>query len=186
MASQPNPQDDGAPDSGAPRSSLFGAFTSLLNIAGTLLILAMVIAVNADIGGRNFFNKPIAGVIEFVGLAIVAIVFLQMANTLREHRHVSNDILVSLIVESRPRFAAGLYTMFYLVGGALMTTIVWFVWPIVVQNYVGGYYRGTAFVAEIPIWPFYSAVVLGAATTAVQFFLHAWHAFWRAAGYDPA
>jgi TRAP-type mannitol/chloroaromatic compound transport system permease small subunit len=44
-----------------------------------------------------------------------------------------------------------------------MTMIVWFVWPIVVNNYVGGYYRGTAGVVEVPIWPFYAAVIVGAA-----------------------
>jgi hypothetical protein len=55
----------------------------------------------------QLFNNPIAGVLEFVGLSIVAIVFLQMANTLREDRHVSNDMfVVSLIAKSRPRLAA--------------------------------------------------------------------------------
>src|SRR5690606_12526475 len=76
MASQPPTHKTGAPDSGAPRSSIFGTFTRVLNVLGTLLILAMVVAVNADVGGRNMFNHPIAGVIEFVGLSIVAVVFL--------------------------------------------------------------------------------------------------------------
>jgi hypothetical protein len=65
----------------ASRRSWFGIFTMVLNIVGTLLIIVMAVAVNADILGRELFNRPIAGVTEFVGLAIVAIVFLQMANT---------------------------------------------------------------------------------------------------------
>jgi TRAP-type C4-dicarboxylate transport system permease small subunit len=165
---------------------LFGSLTRVLNVIGTVLILAMVIAVDADVGGRNLFNNPIPGVLEFVALSVVAIVFLQMANTLREDRHVSNDIVVSLIVQSRPRLAAGLYSIFYLIGAVLMTMIVWFVWPIVVNNYVGGYYRGTAGVVEVPIWPFYAAVIIGAAATAVQFVVIAWRAARRAAGYEPA
>lgn len=185
MASQPPTHETGAPDSGAPRSSFFGTFTSILNVLGTLLILIMAVAVNADVGGRNLFNHPIAGVIEFVGLSIVAVVFLQMANTLRENRHVSNDIVVNLLVQSRPHLVAGFYSAFYLIGAILMATIVWFVWPIVVANYVGGYYRGTAYVAEIRIWPFYAAVVIGSATTAVQFLLLAWHALKRALGQEP-
>jgi TRAP-type C4-dicarboxylate transport system permease small subunit len=79
----------------------------LLNVIGTVLILAMVLAVNADVGGRNLFNNPIPGVLEFVALSVVAVVFLQMANTLREDRHVSNDIVVSLIVSSHPRWLPG-------------------------------------------------------------------------------
>ena len=61
----------------------------------------MAVAVNADVIGRNVFNHPIPGVVEFLGLSIVAIVFLQMANTLREGRHVSNDLLTQLMSRSR-------------------------------------------------------------------------------------
>jgi TRAP-type mannitol/chloroaromatic compound transport system permease small subunit len=55
-----------------------------------------------------------------------------------------------------------------------MAIIVIYVWPIVVENYEGGYYSGTAGVVEIPIWPFMAVVVLGAAATAVQFLIDAW------------
>ena len=91
--------DEGAPEGGVPRASIFGSVTQGLNIVGTLLILAMAVAVNADAIGRNLFNHPIPGVLEFLGLSIVAIVFLQMANTLREGRHVSNDLLTQLVTQ---------------------------------------------------------------------------------------
>jgi len=157
-----------------------------LNVIGTLLILVMALAVNADVTGRVLFNHPLPGVLEFIGLAIVAIVFLQMANTLREDRHVSNDILVQLIVLSRPRLAAALYATFHLIGAALMALIVWFMWPILQDNYVGGYYRGTANVIEIPVWPFMAAIIIGAAATMIQFLLLAWRALQRAVGRGQA
>jgi TRAP-type C4-dicarboxylate transport system permease small subunit len=174
MASQSQQQGRGAPASGAPRSSWFGGLTRILNVVGTALILVMAIAVNADIIGRNVFNNPLPGVLEFVGLAIVAIVFLQMANTLREDRHVSNDILMHLVAARHPRLAALCYASFFLIGALLMALIVWFVWPIVVENYERGYFKGTTGVIEIPTWPFLAAVVIGAAATAVQFLLLAW------------
>jgi TRAP-type mannitol/chloroaromatic compound transport system permease small subunit len=146
----------------------------------------MALAVNADVFGRNAFNYPLPGVLEFIGLSIVAIVFLQMANTLREDRHVANDILMRLVAIAWPRFAAGATALFYLIGAVLMALVVWFVWPILVENYVGGYYRGTANVIEVPIWPFVAAIILGAAATAVQFLLLAWWALLKAAGRDPA
>jgi TRAP-type C4-dicarboxylate transport system permease small subunit len=176
----------GAPSDGAPHRSLFDRATRGLNIAGTLLILAMVVAVNADVGGRNLLNYPLPGVLEFVGLSIVAIVFLQMANTLREERHVSNDMLVVLIGAAWPRLTAALHMLFHLIGGALMALIVWFVWPILVDNYRGGFYRGTAGVIEIPTWPFIATVVIGAAATSIQFLLLAWREFSRAFGRTPA
>jgi hypothetical protein len=68
------------------------------------------------------------------------------------------------------------------VGAALMAIIVIYVWPIAVENYQGHYYAGTAGVIEIPIWPFMATVVIGAATTVVQFLLDAWRLVARAAG----
>jgi TRAP-type C4-dicarboxylate transport system permease small subunit len=190
MASQsPHPasQDThGAPSAGAPRASLFGTFTRVLNVVGTLLILAMALVVNADVIGRNLLLYPLPGVLEFVGLSIVAIVFLQMANTLREDRHVANDVLMRLVGDARPRVAAALYAAFYLIGALLMAVIVYFVWPIVLDNYYGGFYRGTAGVIEIPTWPFIAAVVVGAAATAIQYLLLAWRAFAQAFGRVPA
>jgi TRAP-type mannitol/chloroaromatic compound transport system permease small subunit len=165
--------EQGAPANGAPSSSYFGTLTRVLNIIGTLLILAMAVAVNADVIGRNAFNHPLPGVLEFMGLSIVAIVFLQMANTLREDRHVSNDIIMGAIARSRPRFAALIYASFNLIGAGLMVLIVIYVWPILSEAYRNGYFRGTAGFAEVPIWPFYSAIVIGAAATAVQFLVFA-------------
>jgi TRAP-type C4-dicarboxylate transport system permease small subunit len=176
--------DRGAP-LGAPRSSLFGTFTSVLNVIGTILILAMAVAVNADVLGRNLLLLPLPGVLEFVGLSIVAIVFLQMANTLREDRHVANDVLIRALGASCPRLTATLYVVFHLIGAALMTLIVWFVWPILTDNYYGGFYRGTQGVVEIRVWPFLVAVIVGAAVTAVQYVLLAWQAFVRASGQNP-
>jgi TRAP-type C4-dicarboxylate transport system permease small subunit len=159
------------PAGGASRRSFFGGLTQTLNVAGTLLILAMALAVNADALGRNLLNHPIPGVLEFLGLSIVATVFLQMANTLREGRHVSNDLLTQFVSKSRPRLHGAIYASFHAIGALLMLLIAVYVWPIFLSNYSGGYYRGTTNVIEIPIWPFTLAVVIGAAATAIQFLL---------------
>jgi TRAP-type C4-dicarboxylate transport system permease small subunit len=186
-SSQPpyNP-GQGAPHSGAPWTSYFGRFTQALNIVGTLLILVMAVAVNADVIGRNAFNRPMAGVLEFIGLSIVAVVFLQMANTLREDRHVSNDVFIRMIAAAHPRVAAGLHTIFHIIGALLMLLIAIYVWPIMAEAYREGFYAGTAGVIEIPIWPFQAVVIVGAATTVVQFVLDAWRNFRRACGAPAA
>ncbi len=180
--STPQTSGQGVPQPGALGLSYFRFFTQALNIAGTILILLMVMAVNFDVAGRNFFNQPIAGVNEFIGLSIVAVVFLQMANTLHEDRHVSNDIFIRLIGKTHPRLSAAIYASFCIVGAALLAIIVIFVWPIVVENYQGRYYAGTAGIIEIPIWPFMAVIVVGSVTTFVQFLLDAWRLIRRAAG----
>ncbi len=178
----PHPDERGAPAAGAPRRSWFGTVTRVLNVIGTVLILVMAIAVNADVVGRDFFNHPIPGVLEFISWSIVAIVFLQMANTLREGRHVSNDILMSVVIRTRPRLAAGIFAAFDFTGAVLMTIIVIYVWPILKTHYVEGYYAGTAGVVEIPIWPFMTAILIGAVATAIQFLLDAWQDVQHALG----
>lgn len=178
----PASADEGnaAPPAGAPRLAWFGALTMALNVIGTILILVMAVAVNADIVGRELFKRPIAGVNEFIGLAIVAVVFLQMANTLRENRHVSNDLILAWIGRTQPRIASFFYGVFNLVGAALMALIAWYVVPILRENYLGDYYKGTAGIAEIPVWPFMAVVIVGAAVTVVQYILFAARDFARA------
>jgi TRAP-type C4-dicarboxylate transport system permease small subunit len=184
-AREPQPQYDelGSPRTDAPSRSWFGALTAVLNITGTVLIIAMAIAVNADVLGRDFLNHPIAGVNEFLGLSIVAIVFLQMANTLREGRHVSNDIIMSAIGAHHPRVARAFYGLFHLIGAGLMAFIVWFVTPMFLDMYNGGYYQGTQGVIEIPVWPFVLPVIIGGTVTAIQYLLFAGREFALAFGH---
>jgi TRAP-type C4-dicarboxylate transport system permease small subunit len=181
----PMSSEQGAPKPGAPGALYFRRFTQALNLIGTILILLMAVAVNLDVAGRDFFRHPIPGVNEFIGLAIVAVVFLQMANTLHEDRHVSNDIFIRLIATTMPRVSAGIYAGFHTIGALLMAIIVIYVWPIMVENYRGGYYSGTANLIEIPIWPFMATVVIGAAATSVQFLLDARRLLRRAIGREP-
>lgn len=174
--------EGGALGGSTPRRSWFGVFTMVLNVIGTVLIVVMAVAVNADILGRELFNRPIAGVTEFVGLAIVAIVFLQMANTLREDRHVSNDLIMAWIGRTRPRVARFCYGIFHVIGALLLALIAWYVFPIFEENYRGGYYKGTAGVIEIPVWPFMLVVLIGAVATVMQYLQLAWREFRRALG----
>lgn len=160
----------------------FGRLTVGLSMIGTVLIVIMAIGVNADILGRDLFSHPVAGVTEFLGLAIVAVVFLQLANTAREERHISNDLIMSAVAVHYPRFATVVYGVFHLAGALLFVLIVWFVVPKLIENYDGNYYKGTAGYIEIPIWPFQGTVVVGAAAAAVQYLLLAWREFSRAIG----
>jgi TRAP-type C4-dicarboxylate transport system permease small subunit len=172
--SEASRQDHGGAPQGAPQFSYFDTVTKILNLIGTALILVMAVAVNADVIGRDFFNHPIPGVLEFIGWSIVAVVFLQMANTLREGRHVSNDILMSYVLVTRPRLAAGIFAVFDFIGAVLMAVIVRYMWPILAENYTGGYYAGTQGVVEIPIWPFMAAILIGAVATCIQFLIQSW------------
>ena len=168
-----------APTRVTPPRSGFGKLTVALSAAGTVLIIFMAIGVNADILGRELFNHPVPGVTEFLGLAIVSVVFLQIANTSREDRHISNDLIMSWAAARMPRLAILIYGLFHLIGALIFLLIVWWVVPIFVENYQGDYYKGTAGYVEIPVWPFIGTVIVGAAAAAFQYLLLAIQEFRR-------
>jgi len=64
----------------------FSKFVSVLNSAGGILIFAMIVMINLDVFSRFLFNHPIDGVTELVELSIVAIVFLQLSDAVRNGR----------------------------------------------------------------------------------------------------
>lgn len=176
---KPDVVDDGLGGELPPRPAVpprtgFGRFTVGLSLIGTLLIIVMSIAVNADIIGRDVFNHPIAGVTEFLGLSIVAVVFLQMANTAREGRHINNDLIIATVAKRNPRLARLFYAVFELIAAILFALVVRFVWPNLVDNYYGGYFKGTSGYIEIPLWPFIGVVLIGAAAASIQHLLLAW------------
>lgn len=181
MGSDHTPESPDGQPSGRP-VSFFGRLALGLNFVGTLLIVVMAIAVNSDILGRDLFNHPIAGVTEFIGLSIVAVVFLQMANTAREGRHINNDLILSAVAKRNPALARQFYALFEVLAAVLFGLIVWFVWPIFVSNYNGGYYKGTTGYVEIPLWPFMGIVVIGAAAAVIQHVLLAWRVLHDAEG----
>jgi TRAP-type C4-dicarboxylate transport system permease small subunit len=146
-----------------------------LNLLGTAMIVLMAVLVNVDILSRNIFNAPIAGVIEFISLSIVSIVFLQIPNTIMERRHISNDILINLLKNSG--LLKYLSLLYSLLGVVLMTLIFINVLPNFLAEYRGNFYRGTAGLIEIPTWPFMLLVMVGAFFAILQYLVEAFGTF---------
>jgi carbon starvation protein CstA len=88
---------------------------------------------------------------------------------------------MTAVARRRPRLAYFFYGVFHLIGAVLMGFIVWYVVPILRDNYVGDFYKGTGGVIEIPVWPFMLVVVIGGAVSVIQYLLLAAREFTRAA-----
>ena len=180
------PASGPAPGGPPPRRfSPFGRLVEGLNAIGTLMILGLVVFINADVLSLNLLNRPIPGVKETVGLAIAAIVFLQLASTLRADRHIRNDLLEQLLRARAPRAAAVLRALFNLFGAALLGLIVWFCWPLLSAAYRGSFFVGSAGVFTLPTWPMFAVVMLGGAVTVTQYLLLAWRELRLAFGPEP-
>ncbi len=157
--------------------SLFAKLTLILNALGAIGILLMVLFINLDVFGRTVFNAPLPGVTEFIGLAIVAVVWLQAASTLRNHRFIRSDVLSSVIDRKFPRFGSALRVLFNLIGFSVCAAILRFSVTPTINAYERGYYKGTFGVFTIPVWPVKVIIFIGCATLAIQFLLHAYQDF---------
>ncbi|MFN6977475.1 MAG: TRAP transporter small permease, partial [Gemmobacter sp.] len=95
--------------------------TQGFNIAGSVLILVLMLLIGADVAGRNLAGRPVPGVPEAVSLSIVAIVFLQVAMALRRGRIARTEALLNALPAGLRR---AVETVFDLCGVAVTGIIV--------------------------------------------------------------
>ena len=155
-------------------SRAFSAFVAGLNSVGTVLIFALVVMINLDVFSRFLFNAPIDGVTELVELSIVAIVFLQLADAVRNGRLTRSEGLYSRLQEKYPRLANGLGIFFDLGGAVFFVTIIMGGIPRLVDAWQRDYFAGNRGIFVVPVWPVRLVLVIGALTVVIVFLGLAW------------
>jgi len=159
--------------------SFFHRLTSLMSVAGTAGILTIMCLISADVFGRAFLGKPIAGVPEMVSLLILSIVFLQLANTLMHGRLTRADGFLLLLRSKSPRAAGVLDGFMHLVGAGLVAVLVNAFYPLFLRSYARNEMVGNLGQFQAPLWPTYLIVLIGAAMLVVAFLLKATTIFAR-------
>lgn len=139
------------------------------NVLGTLLIAGLVVLICVDVVGREAFGAPLKGVPEMVSLSIVAIVFLQVPQALRAGRLTRSDGVIRVLHRTRPRLAAVLETLFEFLGFAVVSTILYAHWPMLVKAYTRGDFVGSTGNLTIPTWPVKAMILVGCVLLALQF-----------------
>ena len=148
--------------------------TAAMNALGTLWIAALMVLINADVLGRNLLSRPVEGVPEMVSLSIVGIVFLQLADTLREGRFTRAEILLQRLAERAPRAHDALHAVFHAVGAGLMAVILWASWEPLAEAVRIREYVGAVGSFQAPVWPVRLITLLGLGVTMLCFMLLAW------------
>ena len=145
------------------------SFGALLNGIGTLWIVVLMILVCADVVARSFFDRPLPRVPEFVGYSIVAIVFLQMASSLRNNKMTRADAFIDYLREHLPA-AAGVYNaLFHLLGALVFGLIALGLVPDAFEAYESGEYFGQQGELIIRVWPFKSIMAFCCIVTGLEF-----------------
>jgi len=147
--------------------------TSLLNVAGTLLIVSIMLLVNSDVIGRVFFNNPVSGVPEIVSMSIVAIVFLQVAQAFRKGRLTRTEAVLGYIGKRFPRSRLVIELGFSFAAIALIWQLLSASQPLFMKAWVRGTYEGTVGNFTAPIWPVKLIILIGCTALLVQLVLYA-------------
>jgi TRAP-type C4-dicarboxylate transport system permease small subunit len=155
---------------------LFGATLAGLNACASVWVLFLVGLISADVIGRAAFNAPIPGVPEIVKFSIVAMVWLQMAYTLRARRHLRTTLVLGLLPPLAQRIVLALNSI---VGVFMFSCIVWLGWIELGKSWEIGAFEGEHPV-RVPIWPVWAILVAGAALTVTQFAIDAVGLVWQA------
>ena len=170
---------DRASDQGSDRASdtptpplyerALDAVTQVLNVAGTILIVAIMLLIGADVLARNLFAAPVSGVPEIVALSIVAIVFLQVPQTLRAGRFTRSDALLGAAIGFAPRAARWLEIVFDAAAIALLGALLYASWPLFTQSWMRDTFVGAIGDFTAPLWPVKLVICIGTAMLMAQF-----------------
>jgi TRAP-type mannitol/chloroaromatic compound transport system permease small subunit len=155
----------------APAASPFGRLVDGMNGVGSALIFAIMFLICADVLARDLFNQPIDGVAELVAMSIIAIVFLQLASTLRHGRMSRADLFIDPFKARHPAPGFALQALFDLAGVATCVIIAWASWPVFVRAWTDSEFIGVQGVFTAPTWPVKALVVAGSAIAAIQYLL---------------
>lgn len=156
-----------------------------MNVAGSSLILVLMILIGLDVAGRNLFGAPLPGVPEMVSLSIVAIVFLQSPQTLQAGRMPRSRALIDALTKRRPRLANWMEDVWDLIGVAVLAIITWATWPRLVRDWERGTFVGAIGDFTAPTWPVKATIVAGSTVLVLQFLARIWRRHRGSAGDGP-
>ena len=142
---------------------------------GALIVLGMMVIVNIDVFGRWLWNSPLSGTLELTEMGIVAIVYLQLAHTIRVKGLTRSDTLLLFLTRIRAKGTALMLRMvFNLTGTLVLSIIAYGQISRLIHAWSRGYYKGNVGIFTAPTWPLEAIILVGAAAGAIQFMILAY------------
>lgn len=144
------------------------------NGLGAALIFFLMILINADVFGRFLFNSPITGVPLIVTMSLVVIVFLQLADSLRNGRMTRSDAILGKLFVSHPRAAYSLQAVYHFAGIVFTVLLVYFSIPLLEKVWKAKTFAGLEGQFAVPEWPVKFIIIAGAVILGLQFLRLLW------------
>ncbi|NBD29240.1 MAG: TRAP transporter small permease subunit [Alphaproteobacteria bacterium] len=121
-------------------------------LSGLAVFSLMVLAV-FSVGGRNFFNQPLPGYVDWIEQIMPLIAFMGVAYTQRDGGHIRMDIFVGLF-QGRALWLIELITTVLIL--VLMLLLVWGSWAHFERSFDWNapmWSRDSTIDIALPIWP---------------------------------
>lgn len=125
---------------------------SLALLSGLAVFSLMVLAV-VSVGGRNGFNQPLPGYVDWIEQVMPLIAFMGVSYVMREGGHIRMDIVVGLL-RGRALYIVEWITTFAIL--ILMVLMVWGSWAHFQRSFdfnVPMWSRDSTMDIGLPIWP---------------------------------
>ncbi len=166
MSSSSTVREDGSLLSRADQT--FFKLESILNLAGGIVIFAVVLLAVANILGRKLFNIPVSGYIDWTEQSMAFFAFLGIAYCQRMGGHIRMDIFVGSL--------KGRALWFF----ELISAVLMFVMTVILM--IGSYMHfdrawsngDSSFDIELPTWPAKLIVPVAFAILSVRLLLQIW------------
>jgi TRAP-type C4-dicarboxylate transport system permease small subunit len=130
----------------------------------TLALLATMLLVTLDVFMRYALNRPFSFTYDLIGMYLLAVVFFfTLSDALREHEHVSVDILVQHFPPAGRRLSELVTSV---TGLAVFCLVAWLGWTRMVDSY-----RAHDVVVGAILWPTWLSIApvpLGSGIMAVR------------------
>ena len=142
-------------------------------LAGMTVFLMMLLAV-VSVTGRNFFNMPLPGYVDWIQFAMPFLAFLGISWTQRQGGHIRMDILIGKL-RGRPGWAAEFVTT--LATLILVVLLVWGTWTHFQRSFDWDaplWSRDSSIDIGLPLWPVKLLVPLSLGITALRLMLQLW------------
>lgn len=121
-------------------------------VSGLAVFSLMIIAV-FSVGGRNFFDQPLSGYVDWIEQAMPLIAFMGISYTQRNGGHIRMDMVVGKL-SGRTLYAVELFTTIAIF--LVMILIVWGSWEHFQRSFdlsAPLWSRDSSMDIGIPLWP---------------------------------
>ena len=150
------------------RAELKLALLSGLAVFG-LMLLAVV-----SVSGRNFFNQPLPGYVDWIEQAMPLIAFMGISFTQREGGHIRMDMVVGAL-KGRALYLVEIITTLAIL--ILMLLLVWGSWAHFQRSFDFGspmWSRDSSMDIALPIWPAKLLVPVAFGVLCLRLILQLW------------